>query len=404
MKNDFIGVVLGGDVNSYAVARAFYEEYKIKTVVIGVKPIFPTKYSKIIEGYYYEGLLHSNILLKALKNLNNKYPNKKKILFGNTDYYVRHILDNRKEIENISDTYIIPMTSLKQFDNLVNKKKFYELCDKYGLEHPKGIIFNFKTDNINKFKIPFEFPIFIKPSDSVIYSKYNFDGKQKGYKIESLGQLKKVIKDIKNSGYDDLFLFQEYIDGDDDSMYVFTCYTNKFHEVKAVTAGKILMHDRTPELIGNYNAIMNAYNKELSLKFKKFLEVIKFTGICHFDVQYDIKNDRYVVYEINIRQGRSNYYTLASKTNLMKLIVDDYIYNKKQKFFIANNQFVVSILPKLVLKYILKKEKQKIKIKNFSRFTLTPYDRNLKRYYYQYKWDKRIIRDYFKYNKNSRKK
>lgn len=398
MKDEFVGVILGGDVNSYAVARAFYEEYKIKTIVIGIKPIYPTMYSRLIEGYYYKELLDSKILIKALAELNNKYPNKKKILLGNTDYYVRHILKNRNEIELISDTYIIPMTSLEQFDKLFNKKEFYELCDKYGLDYPKGVTFDFKKDDIENFEIPLEFPIFIKPSDTVVYSKYQFNGKQKGYKIENLEELKEVVTSIKNSGFDDVFLFQEYIVGEDDSMYVFTCYANKKHKVKAVTAGKILMHDRTPELIGNYNAITNAYNETLSLKLKNFLEKIKFTGICHFDVQYDSKNDRYVIFEINIRQGRSNYYTLASKTNLMKLIVDDYIYNKEQKFFIANNLFVVSILPKYVLKKSLKRKRQKIQLNNFSRFTLAPYDRNLKRYYYQYRWDKRLIRDYFKYN------
>ena len=126
--------------------------------------------------------------------------------------------------------------------------------------------------------------------------------------------------------------------------------------------------------------------------------MIKFKGICHFDVQYDYKNDRYVVYEINIRQGRSNYYTLASGTNLAKLIVDDYVYNKDSEFFIANKEFVASIVPKSVLKRNLKKSNQNFKIKNFSRFTLAKYDLNLKRLYYQYKLDKKIIKDYIKYN------
>lgn len=395
---EFVGVILGGDVNSYAVARAFYEEYKIKTIVVGIKPMYPTIYSKLIEGYYYKNLLENEPLIEALTDIENKYPSKKKILLGNTDYYVRHILNNRKKIEKISPNYIIPMTTLKQFDELVNKESFYELCDKYGLDHPKGVVFNFKKDNIDNFEIPFTYPIFIKPSDSVIYSKYDFIGKQKGYKVNNYKELKKIVSNIKKSGFDDLFLIQEYIEGDDDSMYVYTCYTNQNHEVKAITAGKILMHDRTPELIGNYNAITNAYNEELSLKLKYFLEQIKFTGICHFDIQFDKRNNRYVVYEVNIRQGRSNYYTLASKTNLMKLIVDDYIYNKNQDFFIANKEFTASIVPRWALKKSLKKHNQKIKMENFSRFTLAPYDRNLKRYYYQYKWDKKIIDAYFKYN------
>lgn len=398
MEKEFVGVILGGDVNSYAVARAFYEEYQIKTIVIGTKPIYPTIYSKLTEGYYYANLLKDDILIKALTDIEHIYPNKKKILLGNTDYYVRHILKNRQQINKISSNYIIPMTSLEQFDLLVNKQSFYELCDKYGLDHPKGLIFDFKKDDIEHFEIPFSYPIFIKPADSVIYSKYNFTGKQKGYKINSDRELKEVIHNIKESGFDGTFLVQEYIDGDDDSMYVFTCYVNRKYETKAITAGKILMHDRTPELIGNYNAITNYYNEELSLKLKYFLEQIKFTGICHFDIQFDRKNNRYVIYEINIRQGRSNYYTLASKTNLMKLIVDDYIYNKEQPFFIANNNFTASIVPKWALKKSLKKHHQKTNITNFSRFTLAPYDRNFKRYYCQYRWDQKIIDAYFKYN------
>ena len=129
MQESFIGVILGGDVNSYAVARAFYEEYKIKTVVIGMRPMYPTIYSKLIDGYYYNDLLNDDVLIKALKDVDKVYPDKKMILFGNTDYYVKHILNNRKSIEKISSNYIIPMTSLKQFEQLVNKNSFYKLCD-----------------------------------------------------------------------------------------------------------------------------------------------------------------------------------------------------------------------------------------------------------------------------------
>ena len=58
MEKDFIPVVLGGDVNSYALARAFYEEYKIKTIVIGQYPIYPTTYTRLIKGYYYKDLIN----------------------------------------------------------------------------------------------------------------------------------------------------------------------------------------------------------------------------------------------------------------------------------------------------------------------------------------------------------
>ncbi len=398
MDKEFVGVCLGGDMNSYAIARAFYEEYRIKTIVLGTHPIYPTYPSKIIEGFYDKDILSDKVFLKLLKDVHEKYPEKKKILFGNTDYYVKHIIHNRKKIEKISDTFIIPITSEAMFNKLFSKESFYQLCEKYNLDYPKGQEFDFATDKIKDLKLSVDYPIFMKPSDTVLYSKYNFSGKQKGYKINNKKELEKTLNLIKKSGFNGKFMIQEYIDGDDESMFVFTCYANSHHKVVAVSAGKILMHDRTPELIGNYNAITNAYNKDLSLKLKAFLEAIKFTGICHFDIQYDKKNDRYVVFEMNIRQGRSNYYTLASKTNLAKLIVDDYIYNKNTKFFIANNEFTASIVSRRALKKSLKKHNQLISTKNFSRIALAPYDCILKRYYLQHVWDKKVLTAYYKYN------
>jgi len=392
---DFLVVVLGGDMNTYGVARACFEEYHKKTIVIGKHPLYPTHPSHIIEGYYYDTILESDTLIKALKELDEKYPSYKKILFGNTDFYVEHIMTNREKIENISNNYILPMVKLSMFKELFCKETFYKLCEKYGLNYPKYQIFDFKNDEIDNYIVNFSYPIFIKPADTVIYSKYNFEGRQKGYKIESEEEFKKVISNVKKSGFNDKFIVQEYIECDDSSMYVFTAYVSKNHEVKVITAGNILMHDRTPELIGNYSAITNAYNQELSLQIKKFLEQIKFTGICHFDVSYDIKRKKYYVFEMNIRQGRSNFYTFASGVNLVKEIVDDYIYDKNNKFYIANKKFTVSIIPKFLLKLCTNKKD----IENFYRFSLASYDRHILRYIYQLRWDYRIFKGFIKYNK-----
>lgn len=32
---EFIPVLLGGDINTYSVARAFYEQYQVKTYIFG---------------------------------------------------------------------------------------------------------------------------------------------------------------------------------------------------------------------------------------------------------------------------------------------------------------------------------------------------------------------------------
>lgn len=398
-EREFIGVVLGGDMNSYAVARAFYEEYRIKTIILGRGPLFPTRHSRLIEGHYYRDLLDDKVLIEALSELERLYPDKKKLLFGNTDYYVRHILRNREAILKINANYIIPMTSLEQFDTLFVKESFYRLCEEHGLPYPQSVLFDFSRDNARDFLIPFEFPVFMKPSDTVEYAKYSFAGKQKGYEVRNRAEFDRVVAVVSAGGFTGKFLVQEYIGGDDASMFVVTAYADRNHTVRAMAMGNILMHDRTPELIGNYYAITQGCYEALCFQLKDFIEKIRFTGICHFDVQYDRKRDRFVIFEMNIRQGRSNLYTLAAGMNLMKLVVDDYIYGIKEDFFIANRPFTVSVVPRAALKYCLSKTGTKAPAKGFRRFALAFYDLNLIRLYCQVRWDIRVIKAYLKYNK-----
>ena len=134
---------------------------------------------------------------------------------------------------------------------------------------------------------------------------------------------------IQAAGYPGKFVFQEYIEGDDDSMYIFSAYCDHSGRVRMTSGGRILMHDRTPELIGNYNAITDARDDRLTDRLRDFLEKTGFVGICHFDVQYDARRGDYVVFEINSRQGRSNYYMTASGMNYLRnFLVNEYIYNK----------------------------------------------------------------------------
>lgn len=392
----FVGIILGGDMNSYAVSRAFYEEYQIKTIVLGKYPIYPTMDSKITECYYNENILDKDVLLSELKKLDLKYPDLKKIVLANTDYYVEEIIRNKDDILKLGKNFIVPTIDANLFDELFNKHSFYKLCEKYNISHPKTIIIDLEKEEIDKLKIDLSYPIFLKPSNTDKYTRIEIPNRYKGYKADNLEDAIRFLKEIKKCGYNDKFIIQEYIDASDDDMFVFTFYTSKNHKVEVCTAGKILMHDRTPELIGNYNAITNFYEEKLSLELKEFLEKIKFKGICHFDVLYDRLKERYVVLEINIRQGRSNLYTLASGVNLMKYLVDDYIFNKEHEFRIAKKEFLVSMISKKSLSKVLN-DPTLMNITNFYRFTLSPYDKDLKRLIHQYKSDKKLINSYLKY-------
>ncbi len=433
----FLAVALGGDMNCYGVARTFYEAYGIRTVMIGRMPVFPTAHSNLVERYYEPNLLQDKPLLRILSWIEEKYPDTAKFVFGTNDDYVRHIIHNKAAIEALGD-FIVPTIGEELFDRLDDKNSFYEVCEEYGLPYPKSVVFDCAADNVEAFELPFDYPIFIKPVSNVVYFNFEFEGKQKGYRLDSKEELREVIGRIQGAGYPGKFVFQEYIEGDDDSMYIYSAYCDRSGRVRVMSGGHILMHDRTPELIGNYNAVGSARDDSLTDRLRDFLEKIGFTGICHFDVQYDAKRGDYVVYEINIRQGRSNYYMTASGMNYAELLAEDYFgdlsghINRLEAFgevsypesapgasagagdfdpdhegaaspetsyVVADKPFIVSNVSRINLMNAIGRSKvTAVPKSSFYWFQLAPYDRSPKNLTYMFRLQRSIMRNYYKYN------
>ncbi len=416
IDQDFIAVALGGDMNCYGVARTFYEAYGLKSVMLGKEPIFPTADSSLFSDRLYDkDLLEDDVLIRMLTEVQNRYPGVRKFMFACNDDYVRHLIHNKAAIEAISSDFIVPVISEELFDRLDDKDSFYEVCEEYGLPYPGSVVFDCAAGSLDDFVIPFDYPVFIKPSSNVIYFNFEFEGKQKGYKIDSREELRDVLGRIQAAGYPDKFIIQEYVDGDDEYMFIYSAYCDKAGKVRMMSGGQILMHDRTPELIGNYNAVGNARDDELMKTLASFLERIGFTGVCHFDIQYDRNRNGYVVFEINIRQGRSNYYMTASGMNYARLMAEDYLCedsisangndtadqgNADMTFAVADDPFIVSNVSRLNLaRAIGKKKVLSVPHANFYRFQLAPYDKSAKNSIYMLRLERSIMRDYMKYNK-----
>ena len=75
----FIPVAFGGDINTYSVARAFYEAYKVKTKVYGKFPTGPSYNSKITDYTDNRKMDQPEVMLPILKDLAARHK-KKKIL------------------------------------------------------------------------------------------------------------------------------------------------------------------------------------------------------------------------------------------------------------------------------------------------------------------------------------
>lgn len=352
--NDFIPVILGTDITAYSMARAFYEEYGVTSYCIARERIGSTDNSKFVDVHTNPRLFESAVLLEELTKAAGELSasGKKLVLIGGNDTYARMVCENR---EYLSQHFVVPYINSDLMRQLVNKDSFYELCGKHGLDYPGTYVYR-KGEEIDN---PFPYPVVVKPAFSSDYWTHPFPGMFKAYRVYNDQQLKETISQMYSGGYSSPILVQDLIPGDDASMRVLTCYSDSSGTVKLMSFGQIVLSEHTPHGIGNYAAIISGYNEEIMAKVESFLNAIGYTGISNFDIKYDCRDHKYKFFEINIRQGRSNYYVTGSGGNLAKCIVDDYIHHRELEHRYLNEEYYFHVIPNsLVLRYVKDAELQ----------------------------------------------
>ena len=354
-KETFLPVILGTDSNAYGMAKAFHMAYGIKALVVGQGALFTTKDSKILDLKIIEGLVEpskfATHLLELAKTLKSEYD--KLILIASSDGYVELIINNKSLLK---DTYIVPFIDAPLMHTLNLKETFYETCEKYGLSYPMTRLFESgQVGDVEAFvaALPFEYPLVLKPSDSMRYFEADFEGKQKAYILDSADKLIKTLKNVYASSYDGKMILQEYIPGDDTSMRVLNCVSGPDGKVRLMVLGQPLLEDCTPTLIGNYTAIIDAYDTDTFEAYKAFLEAIGYVGYSNFDMKFDPKTGKYKVFEINLRQGRSSFFVTGSGYNQAKFLVDAFVFEREDEAIYGNASHLWLGIPTKVLRAYL---------------------------------------------------
>ena len=346
----FLPIILGTDANAYGLARSFNDKYNIKSLALGSFPLKETQNSKIIDVKIIKDINKEEVLIDTLLKLGKEYKQKYDylILLSCAEWYTNPIVNN---IEKLKEYYILPFMNKELKDKLEDKESFYQICEKYNLDYPKTYIVT--KENKDNITLPFNYPVALKPSNSTLYSNVNFEGKEKSYKIKDKDTLKQTVDKIFDSGYNGHIIIQDFIPGSDDTMYVLNCYSNKEGKVKMMCFGRCILEEHSPYGVGNYRAIISDGNKQIYEKIKNFLEDIHYIGFSNFDLKYDYRDQTYKLFEINIRQGRSSYFTTAAGLNLAQYLVEDYVLNLDKNPEYNYNKFLWLHTPKKVLnKYV----------------------------------------------------
>jgi len=325
MNTTITPVLLGADLNCYNIARAFHQQYGVKSYAFGRYAISATKYSKLIHFTIVPEIDRDEIMLDTLHRFADAHLGEKMILFGCTDDYAAMIIRNR---EALSD-FITPYPPEHLLTSISKKAEFYETCEKFGIPYPKTVVLTEPTDRLSAEELGFDYPIIVKPSSSVDYWKHPFDGMKKVYIAKDKKEAADIIKEIYAAGYPEKMILQEMIEGGDSNMRVFTAFSDKNGKVRAMCLGHTMLEEHTPKGLGNHAAIVTEPVSTLPIaeKIKDMLEAIGYTGFSNFDIKLNGKDPNgtdFRVFEINLRQGRSNFYVTAAGINLARLAAEVY--------------------------------------------------------------------------------
>ena len=189
-----------------------YEAFHKNPYVIGRSPLSFTTYSNILNVSYEEDIWSEEGFLRVLDKFAKEHKSKI-ILISTNETYTEFVSANK---EKLNKRYIFNFPDTEVIKSLTNKENFYKTYQNSKLTFPNTIYY----DCTKKSKIPdnLTYPIVLKPANVVLYNHISFAGKKKIYKIESYDELKRVVNLIKENGYNDKLIMQEFIPGGDDAL------------------------------------------------------------------------------------------------------------------------------------------------------------------------------------------
>lgn len=358
---DFEVLIIGTDANAYYMARCCHEAYNKKAYILGKSPMAFTKYSSILNIIYDENIWSEEGFLTALDKFYNEHKDSKILLVSSNETYAEFISKNR---DTLKDKFFFNYPTVEIIESLIMKENFYKTYQDSVLDFPKTYYYD--CSKPIKITEEFTYPVILKPSNVIKYNHINFEGKNKIYKLNTKEELDNVVYKIENNGYDDTLIIQEFIPGDDSYLFDAVVYCGKDSKIKLISFAQIGLQEHMNRMVGNAAVLINGYNSfdgdtdKMIKTIKKFMEGINYQGFAEFDMKYDYRDKKFKVLEINARQGRCSYYINGAGYNLIKVLVDDLIMDKKMDYKVIDSKVILSFVPKkIVKKYVINDEFKK---------------------------------------------
>lgn len=350
LSERLVPVVLGGDVLAYSYARCFHEAYGVKTIVCSSVDVRVTSSSRFVD-YRIEAAMGEgeDAIVGLLRSLGSELASAgtAAILLGSADWHVRIISRHKEELEQ---WFVVPYNDFALLDDITQKGRFYQICEELGIPYPKTWSIDCSRDAPALDLAALSYPLVAKPSHSASYDLMAFPGKEKVYDVDSPERLLHVFRILHEAGYRHELIVQDFIPGDDDAIRSLTSYSGADGCLVAVSGGRVVLQDHSPERIGNPVCILLERSDQLIEDARRFCEHVGYRGFANFDAKFDARDNTYKLFEVNVRPGANTWYMALGGINFARLLVEDYVLGRTPTYAEAYRDALYTLVPARVVR------------------------------------------------------
>lgn len=352
MTTDLLPVIVGGDIGVYAIGRSFHEAYGCRCICLAASPTEAITRSVFFDVETLPPHADDRQTLAVLRGLAAANPGRKLVLMANDDRHSVFVGRYHSELEKAG--YSLPFPPVEVTECVTDKAQFAQICTELGIDTPRTVSVNVGSGETPS--LPFDFPVVAKAARGDAYDQVDFPGKRKIYFIETAAELDELWATLRKAGFDDTFLVQELIPGDNTQMRSITAYVDSHGDVTMIGSARVLLEDHAPTMIGNPVAMITEPFDDLWDSARAFLTDTGYRGFANFDVKVDPRDGRAVFFEVNPRIGRNSWYMSAAGVNPMSIMVRDLIDHEHVKPQEVHNKILYSLVPDALLRHYVRDE------------------------------------------------
>lgn len=360
-----VPVILGGDIGGYSLARAFHEAYGVRSILMSTTLNGVVRDSDIVVNAVHPDMDEPDACVAALQSIAASHPGADVIAIASADWLVRILVERRAELE---PAIVVPYVGVELLDLVTSKHGFEDLCREYGLAHPHTVVADLAA-GVEVDTGDLRFPVIAKAGSTAAYHHVEFAGKEKVHTVDTPEALTDLLTKVHAAGYRDTFIIQDLIPGDDSALRITNTYVDRAGRARRTVFGHVLLQEHTPSTLGNSSVVLTTTADATVAGLERMLEGIGWVGAGSFDMKLDPRTGQTVLFELNPRLSRSNYYVTGSGFNPAVAYVRDWILGTDavQDGDPATREHLFTVVPRTLLRRYLLDDDVKAAVRRVTR-------------------------------------